>query len=206
MPRAIRRVSTWLWIGGAVVTAAGLGAVFASVFADQSTVAGFARVPVGCVTTIAVNEATRLHVYVETRGRLDDVGECGNDDRSYEVEPRGDIGVMVIDGDGAVIDVEPIGERVAYDLPDYAGTSIGTVRLESGVPYRVQVESDDPSAVVAVGRRVVPVESGLAVAGAIVVMIGGTLVIAALVATWVTRRRRARGPWAPPDPADRAVF
>lgn len=206
MRRAIRRVSTWLWIAGAVVTAAGLGAVFASVFSDQSKVAGFARVPVGCVTTIGVNETTRLHVYVETRGRLDDIGECRNDDRSYDVEPRGDIGVSVIDGDGAAIDVEPIGDRVSYDLPDFAGTAIATVRLEGGAEYRVQVVSDDPAAVVAIGPRVVPVESGLAVTGAIVVMFGGTLFIAALVATWLMRRRRAHGPWAPPDPADRAVF
>jgi hypothetical protein len=180
--------------------------VIASIFADQSTVSGFARAPVGCVTTIEVDEPVMLYVYVETRGRVDDIGDCDNDDRSYEVEIESEIAVNFVDEAGDTIPQIPIDEEVSYDLPDYAGRAIGRVVVENGERYDVVVESNGLGPVVAIGQRIVPVESGLAIAGAIVVMVGVVLLGVALVISAVSRRRRARGPWEPPTPDDRAVW
>ena len=204
--RVPRRAATWAWIVGAIVTAAGFGTVVASIFSDQSTVAEFARTPVGCVTTIEADESADLFVYVETRGRVDDIGDCTNDGRSYDVELESEITVTILDATGEPIDQFPVVDEVSYDLPDFAGRAIALVRLENGESYDVVVESDGLGPVIAIGRRVVPVESGLAIAGAIVVMVGGAVMVVALVLTVVGRRRRTRGPWAPPTLDDRAVW
>lgn len=204
--RVPRRAATWAWIVGAIIMVVGFGTVVASIFSDQSTVAAFARTPVGCVTTIEADESATLYVYVETRGRVDDIGDCTNDGRSYDVEWESEITVTVFDAVGDEVDLLPIVESVAYDLPDYAGRAIGRVALERGERYDVAVESNGLGPVVAIGRRVVPVESGLAITGAIVVMVGGVVMVVALVLTVVGRRRRTRGPWAPPSLDDRAVW
>ena len=204
--RVPRRAATWAWIVGAIVTAAGFGTVVASIFSDQSTVAEFARTPVGCVTTIEADESATLYIYVETRGRVDDIGNCTNDGRSYDVPLESEITVTILDEAGATIDQFPVGETVAYDLPDYAGRAMSLVTVENGERYDVVVESNGLGPVVAIGRRVVPVESGLAITGAVVVMVGGAVMVVALVLTVVGRRRRTRGPWAPPTLDDRAVW
>lgn len=204
--RLPRRAATWTWIIGAVVIAGGFGTVIASIFSDQSTVAGFARAPVGCVTTFEADESATLYVYVETRGRVDDIGDCDNDDRSYDVELESEITVNIRDEAGDLIDQFPIVEQVSYELPDYSGRAIALVMVEDDERYDVVVESNGLGPVVAIGPRVVPVESGLAIAGAIVVMVGVVLLGVALVVGVVSRRRRARGPWAPPTLEDRAVW
>ncbi|MEN9804108.1 MAG: hypothetical protein RIS41_955 [Actinomycetota bacterium] len=204
--RRPRRASTWTWIVGVIVTAAGFGTVVASIFADQSTVADFARVPVGCVTTFEADASATLFVYVETRGRIDDIGECSNDDRTFDVEFDSEIVVNVSDASGQAVDQFPIFEVVSYDLPDYAGRAIGSLTVEEDRRYDVTVESESLGPVVAIGRRVVPNESGLAIAGAITVMVGGAVLVIALVIALVSRRRRSRGPWAPPTLDDRAVY
>ena len=204
--RLPRRAATWTWIVGAIVTAAGFGTVVASIFSDQSTVAEFARTPVGCVTTIEADESATLYVYVETRGRVDDIGDCTNDGRSYDVEQESEITVTILDAAGEPIDQFPVVDEASYDLPDYAGRAIALVRVEDDQRYDVVVESNGLGPVVAIGRRVVPVESGLAITGAIVVMVGGAVMVVALVLSVVGRRRRTRGPWAPPTLDDRAVW
>lgn len=200
------RVATWFWIVGAVVVAAGFGTVIASIFSDQSTVSDFARTPVGCVTTFEAAETTTLYVYVESRGRIDDVGDCSNDDRSYDRAEESAITVTIADVDGRVVDQSPIVESVDYDLPDFAGSAIARLPVERGQRYRVLLESDDLSPVVAIGPRVVPVESTLAIIGAVVVMAGGVILVIALVMSLVSRRRRRREPWAPPTLEDRAAY
>lgn len=204
--RVPRRAATWAWIVGAIVTAAGFGTVVASIFSDQSTVADFARTPVGCVTTIEADASATLYVYVETRGRVDDIGDCTNDGRSYDVVQESEITVTILDATGEPVDQFPVLDEASYDLPDYAGRAIALVRVEGDERYDVVVESDGLGPVVAIGRRVVPVESGLAITGAIVVMVGGAVMVVALVLTVVGRRKRTRGPWAPPTLDDRAVW
>lgn len=204
--RVPRRAATWAWIVGAIVTAAGFGTVVASIFSDQSTVADFARTPVGCVTTIEADASATLYVYVETRGRVDDIGDCTNDGRSYDVVQESEITVTILDATGEPIDQFPVLDEASYDLPDYAGRAIALVSVEGDERYDVVVESDGLGPVVAIGRRVVPVESGLAITGAIVVMVGGAVMVVALVLTVVGRRKRTRGPWAPPTLDDRAVW
>jgi hypothetical protein len=51
---------------------------------------------------------------------------------------------------------------------------------------------------------VVPVESPMAITGAVMVRLGVVMGIIGVVATSMSRRRRRRGPWAPPRLADRA--
>lgn len=198
--------ATWIAIIGSVITAAGFGTVLASIFSDQASVSDFARTPVGCVTTIEVDDTATLYVYVETRGRIDDIGDCSNDDRTYDIDGDAGVTVTVLDDAGRAVDLQPLAEMVSYDLPDFAGRAIARVSLDRTARYDVVVESDNLGPVVAIGERVVPIESGLAIAGAITVMVGGTVLIVALVIALVSRRRRSRGPWAPPTLDDRATF
>lgn len=210
MARMARRRSTTLWIIGAVLTAAGFGVVLSSIFRDQARVADFVRVPAGCVTTFETAESGRYYVYLERRGRIDDIGDCSNDEREFDVaEPETPVLTWRDGGNDADFEaplVLPVTDPASYDLPDFSGRAVAVVDLEARVAYSVVLDTDDPATVVAIGERVVPVESGLAIGGAITVMGGGAVLVAALIVTVTSRRRRTNGPWAPPDPSDRAVF
>lgn len=205
MMRRWRR-TTWAVVMGAVVTGAGFGMVTASVLDDQSTVGDFARAPVGCETTFETERSGTLYVYVETRGRIDDIGDCNNDGRTYDVEFVANVVVRVTDESGGTVEIGSVDQATSYDLPDYSGRAIGRLTLDGGERYRVLVESDALGPVVAIGGRVVPNESPLAIAGAITVMVGGAVVVIALAVAVVTKKRRRRGPWAPPTLNDRASF
>ena len=202
------RRSTWVLVVAAIVTVAGFATVIASIFRDQSIVSDFVRVPVGCEGIMTVDVDTTVYAYVETRGRIGDIGDCSNDDRSYDIDGRPTPSFTVRsaddDVDFAAPWVMPAGSGVSYDLPDYSGRAVSSFTMEAGRQYAISVESDDLADVVAFGRRVVPVESALAITGAVTVMIGVTVGIVGVVSTTIGRRRRRRGPWAPPTLADRA--
>lgn len=202
------RRSTWVLIVATVVIVAGFATVITSIFRDQSIVGDFVRVPVGCEGVMTVDVDTTVYAYVETRGRIDDIGDCSNDDRSYDISgrpaPSFTIRSADDDPDFAAPFVAPADSGVTYDLPDYSGRAVASFTMEAGRRYAVGVESQDVADVMAFGRRVVPVESPVAIAGAVAVMIGVTMLIIGIVATSVGRRRRRRGPWDPPQLADRA--
>lgn len=202
------RRSTWVLVVAAIVTVAGFATVIASIFRDQSIVSDFVRVPVGCEGIMTVDVDTTVYAYVETRGRIGDIGDCSNDDRSYDIDGRPTPSFTVRSADDTVDFaapwVMPAGSGVSYDLPDYSGRAVSSFTMEAGRQYAISVESDDLADVVAFGRRVVPVESALAITGAVTVMIGVTVGIVGAVSTAIGRRRRRRGPWAPPTLADRA--
>lgn len=204
-----RRRSTWALIVAAVVTLAGFAVVIVSIFRDQSVVADFIRVPAGCEVVVTSEVETTVFVYSETRGRIGDIGDCSNDGRSYDIAGRPLAVVTVRSGDDdpsfADPSVWPVFD-VSYDLPDYAGRATASFTMKAGRRYAIGVESDDLADVVAVGRRVDPLESTLAIVGASSTMAGVGLGVVALVIRTVGRRRRRRGPWAPPRLADRAGF
>lgn len=202
------RRATWVLVVAAIVTVAGFATVIASIFRDQSIVGDFVRVPVGCEGIMTVDVDTEVYAYVETRGRIADIGDCSNDDRSYDISgrPTPSFTVRSADGDPDFVApfVAPAGSGVSYDLPDYSGRAFGSFTMEAGRQYAISVESDDLADVMAFGRRVVPVESPLAITGAVVAMIGVVMGIVGVVTTSIGRRRRRKGPWAPPSLADRA--
>ena len=203
------RRSTWVLVVAAIFTLAGFATVIVSIFRDQSVVADFVRVPAGCEVVVTSDVDTTMYVYNETRGRIGDIGECSNDDRSYDIAGRPLAATTIRwsdgDSDSAAPVVRPVFD-VSYDLPDFAGRAVSSFTMRAGRRYSIGVESDDLADVVAVGRRVDPLESSLAIAGASSVMAGVGLGIVAMVARAVGRRRRRRGPWAPPRLADRAGF
>lgn len=200
--------STWVLVVATAVIVAGFSTVITSIFRDQSIVGDFVRVPVGCEGIMTVDVDTTVYAYVETRGRIDDIGDCSNDDRSYDISgrPAPSFAVRSADEDSefAAPFVAPAGSGVSYDVPDYSGRAVASFTMEAGRRYAIVVESDDLADVMAFGRRVVPVESPVAITGAVVVMIGVTMLIVGVVASSIGRRRRRRGPWAPPRLADRA--
>lgn len=202
------RRSTWVLVVAVIVTVAGFATVIASLFRDQSIVGDFVRVPVGCEGIMTVDVDTTVYAYIETRGRIADIGDCSNDDRSYDISGRPTPSFTVRsaddDPDFAAPFVVPAGSGVSYDLPDYSGRAVGSFTMEAGRRYAISVESQDLADVMAFGRRVAPVESPLAITGAVAVMVGVVAGIVGAVATSVGRRRRRRGPWAPPQLADRA--
>ncbi len=200
--------STWVLVVAIAVIVAGFATVITSIFRDQSIVGDFVRVPVGCEGIMTVDVDTTVYAYVETRGRIDDIGDCSNDDRSYDISGRPAPSFTVRsadeDSDDSAPFVVPAGSGVSYDVPDYSGRAVASFTMEAGRRYAIVVESDDLADVMAFGRRVVPVESPVAITGAVVVMIGVTMLIIGVVASSIGRRRRRRGPWAPPRLADRA--
>ncbi|MGA1162553.1 MAG: hypothetical protein ACO3V4_05685 [Ilumatobacteraceae bacterium] len=202
------RRSTWVLMVAALVTVVGFATVITSVFRDQSIVGDFVRVPVGCEGVMTVDTDTTVYAYVETRGRIGDIGDCSNDDRSYDISGRPTPTFVVRSADDAP-DFEapwvvPAGSGVTYDLPEYSGRAVGSFTMEAGRRYAISVASDDLADVLAFGRRVVPVESPMAITGAVMVMLGVVMGIIGVVATSMSRRRRRRGPRAPPRLADRA--
>lgn len=203
------RRSTWALVVAVIVTVGGFVTVIVSIFRDQSVVADFVRVPAGCEVVVTSEVDTTVYLYNETKGHVGDIGDCSNDDRSYDISGRPLAVTTVRSPDGAP-DLEapfvvPVFD-VSYDLPDYAGRAVSSFTMQAGRQYAIGVESDDLADVVAVGRRVDPLESSLAIAGASSVMAGVGIGVVALVTRAVGRRRRRRGPWAPPQLADRAGF
>ena len=170
----------WMLALGVLVIVGALGAAVAMWIAgtdrEADNVAGFARAPVGCDTTLDFASTGTFLVYVETSGRFGELaGACDAPpryDRDADDVPA--VEVTLHDPDGDVIDLADSAE-VDYDVDGFVGSSIGEVQIESEGDHVLTVAPvDGDTFAVAVGR---PPDQGVALLrwGALAAAIGGLL-------------------------------
>jgi hypothetical protein len=157
---------------------------------QQTAIEDLARAPVGCLTELDFTETGTFYVYAETRGVIGEVdGTCSNADRDYEFDEAPRVTLVLTDEDDEFLDLERT-SGLDYDSGDFAGTAVRRFEITDEGSYILRVESREDDAVVAVGRDVTEVGTGLGAAGLIVAVAGvlGGLVV--LVLAFVRRRRR----------------
>jgi hypothetical protein len=200
---------TWMLVTGAVVLVAFLVvAVALWLGADQrrsDNVAGFARAPVGCDTTLDFDATGTFVLYVETSGELDTLaGECDAAER-YERDPD-DVPspeLVLVDPSGDPLELTDADEAT-YDVDGYVGTAFRSVDITEPGDHVLTVAptGGDPFAV-AVGRAP---DDGVALlrGGAIAAAIVG-LVIGGLLLVLGSRRSplppQPSAPWSPSETA-----
>lgn len=185
-------------IAGVVV---GGGLAVAAVLIEGQTVEGFARAPVGCTTTLEFDTADTFTLFVETEGRVADLGgDCATSGTDYSrtdaTPPQ--VELTLVDRDDASV---PLGAAndFAYDTADFVGTSFATVDIAAAGTYRLTVTSDDTDFAIAVGRdpgadSAIYLAAGLTIGG-LGVLIGAVLMVLGAVAKPPTQV-----PPAPPGP------
>lgn len=186
MGERVRR-STWMLVSGALLLVVFLVvAVVLWIGADQrrsDNVAGFARAPVGCDTTLDFEATGTFVLYVETSGEFDTLaGECDaaeRYDRDRDDVPSPDL--VLTDPSGAALELTDA-EGPDYDVDGFVGTGFRSVDIVEPGDHVLTVAptGGDPFAV-AVGRSPdegVALLRGGAIAAAIVgLVLGGLLIV-----------------------------
>jgi hypothetical protein len=158
---------------------------------QRAAVEDMARAPVDCLTELDFTETGTFYIYAETQGEIGELdGTCSNADRDYSFDeaPRVTL-VLTDDDDDEVIDLERT-SGVEYDTGTFAGTAVRTVEIDDDGAYVLRVESRDDDAVVAIGRNMSDVGTGLGAAGLVVAVVGTLLGVVLIVLALVRRRRR----------------
>jgi len=137
-------------------------------------VAGFARAPVGCDTTLDFEATGTFVVYIETTGEFEELaGACDAElryDRDADDVP--DPELTLIDPNGDDVNVDDAGV-VSYDVDGFVGSSTRTVQIDTPGDHVLTVAPTSGDAfAVTVGRST---EDGVALLrwGAIAAAIGG---------------------------------
>lgn len=187
----------WMLVAGVVVLVGGLVAAGALWYASgerlEDNVAGFARAPSGCATTLDFDRTGTFVLHLETAGTLDDLaGDCDaarEFDRDDVVDPQLDL----VDPDGATVAIEP-SSGDSYDAAGFVGREIATVVIETPGDHVLAVAADGAQFAIATGhgaRDGVTALRASAIATAIVALLaGGVLLVLG-----------SRRPPAPPEPA-----
>jgi hypothetical protein len=135
-----------------LVTAAALWVASGDRRADN--VAGFARAPVGCDTTLDFESTGTFVLYVETSGEVDDLaGACDAQlryDRDADDVPRVELTLLDPDGD----DIE-LGDatEAGYDVDGFVGSAVHEVQIDTPGDHVLTVAPTGGDAfAVAVGR------------------------------------------------------
>ncbi len=173
----------WMLIVGAIVVVGGLVTAGALWYASgqrlDDNVAGFARAPSGCATTLDFDRTGAFTLYVETVATLDDLaGDCS---ASSEVD-RGavdDPDLDLTDPDGNVVPIDE-SSAASYDAAGFVGERIGTVEIETTGDHVLTVAADGEQFAVAVGADVddgVTVLRWSAVLAAITALLAGGLLL-----------------------------
>lgn len=204
MPERAQRRGWMLLVG--VVLLVGLVGVAAALWVASGqrradNVAGFARAPVGCDTTLDFEATGTFVLYVETSGEFDQLaGACDAElqyDRGIDDPPVLD--VTLVDPNGDEIDLDDAGD-VRYDVDGFVGSAARTVEIDTPGDHVLTVAptGGDPFAL-AVGRSP---DDGVALLrwGAVVAAMVG-LVLGGLFLVLGSRRSPApitpAGPWTP---------
>ena len=215
----------WWWISAVVVFAIGMTLALIGVQRDQQLINDLVRTPSGCISTIDISATGRYYIYVETKGTITDLGPCNNDDRNYQFDLAPEVAVSLQTGDGTDVDVRS-DDSIEYEAPDFVGQSVSTFVISEPGTFTLVVQSNEPTAVIAIGRNASMTDGALLIIGASLVLSALVLLILAIIATRVKRRARRNiasstrsevyvtyqstndsrtsDPWAPPRPEDRA--
>jgi hypothetical protein len=166
-------------------------------------VAGFARAPVGCETTLDFESTGTFVLYLETSGELGDLaGACGAPrryDRDADDVARVELTLRDPDGDDIELG-DPGGAR--YDVDGFVGSAVREVQIDALGDHVLTVAPADGAAfAIAVGRSP---DQGVALLrwGAFTAVIGG-LVLGGLFLVLGTRRSAKpitpMVPWTPDE-------
>lgn len=175
----------WVAIGLAMVVigaAAMVALWFVAAERVDRSAAGLARAPVGCDTTLEFTDTGTFVLFIETRGRIDDLdGRCEAPERYERSSARlPEVSITVTDPAGRPIGLRP-SAPATYDAGGFAGTAHREVEITATGRHVVRVESDASDVVVAVGRDPSSAGDGLRLTG----LLGGGVVAAAGVVVLV---------------------
>ncbi len=122
----------------------------------EAAVKALARAPVGCTTTLVFDKPATFTIYLETKGKLGDLGgDCEANGSSYEHTgsklPKVSL-TLVASSSGDELELVR-GTTASYDAAGYVGTGYRTVKIEEAGNYRLNVESDDSDFAVSIGKN-----------------------------------------------------
>ncbi|HEX2785047.1 MAG TPA: hypothetical protein VHN36_15795 [Ilumatobacteraceae bacterium] len=142
-----------LMIGGFL---GGGAIVYKSMSNYEDAVKAMARAPVGCTTTLVFDKPATFTIYIETKGKLGDLGgDCEANGSSYQHSgdklPKVSLS-LVTSSSGDELDLQR-GTTASYDAAGYVGTGYRTVKIEQAGNYRLNVESDDSDFAVSIGKN-----------------------------------------------------
>lgn len=120
----------------------------------DDNVAGFARAPGGCDTTLDFDRTGEFVLFVETTGSFDDlVGECAAD-TTYDREPSDELrpDLTLVDPNGDQLALDDV-DGDGYDADGFVGTSYQRVQIETPGDHILTVGSSDGAAfAIAIGH------------------------------------------------------
>ena len=197
------RRRTWLLVLGGLVLVVVLVVAGALWFAGgqrrSDNVAGFARAPVGCDTTLDFEATGTFVVYVETSGEFDALpGECDVAER-YDRDDTPSPDLVLTDPSGNELDLSDA-DATSYDVDGFVGTAFRSVEIvDPGDHVLTVAPTPGGPFAVAVGRSPddgVALLRGSAVAVAVAgLVIGGLLLV--LGSRRPTPAPHAATPWTP---------
>ena len=159
-PAPKRRRHKGLIVFGLIVLIVGViggGAMVAKSMSNyKSAVKSLARAPVGCTTTLVFDKPATFTIYIETKGKLGDLGgDCQANGASYshasDKLPKVSL-TLVVSSSGTELDLQR-GTTASYDVGGYVGTGYRTVKVTEAGNYRLNVESDESDFAVSIGKN-----------------------------------------------------
>jgi hypothetical protein len=177
-----------LLLGGVL----GGGAMVAKSMSNyEESVKSLARAPVGCTTTLVFDKPATFTVYVETKGKLGQLGgdcETSDGDYTHAGDKLPKVSLTLVDSKGNEVTMDR-GVTATYDVSGFKGTGVRSVAIEEAGTYRLNVESDDSDFAVAIGKDPKKDSDLLKAVGGGVAL--GGLVLGLLFLLLGLRRRRA---------------
>lgn len=173
---------------------AGIVLIASSSSMEDDAVEDLARAPVNCTTTLEVDSPSTFLVFVETKGKLDELdGGCAADAQEYShsASRLPTVDLTLTDDDGEELDLDRRTD-VSYDTGDFRGESVREVRIEAKGDYQLTVRSPADDVAIAVGDDPNGVGDSTRVAG-LIVLIAGAVIGAVLIALGARRRPATPG-------------
>lgn len=177
-----------LLLGGVL----GGGAMVAKSMSNyEESVKSLARAPVGCTTTLVFDKPATFTVYIETKGKLGQLGgdcETSSGEYTHAGDKLPKVSLTLVDSKGNEVTMDR-GVTATYDVSGFKGTGVRSMAIEEGGTYRLNVESDDTDFAVAIGKDPKKDSDLLKAVGGGVAL--GGLVLGLLFLLLGLRRRRA---------------
>ena len=195
----------WMLVVGTLVLVGLVGAAVVMWIAAGNrradNVAGFARAPVGCDTTLDFESTGTFVLYIETSGELDELAGACEAERQYDrdADDIPQVELTLRDPDGAEVELAET-QDVSYDVDGFVGVSVHEVAIDASGDHVLTVAPTGGDAfAIAVGRTP---DQGVTLLrwGAVAAAIAG-LVVGGLLLVLGSRRPTAAtappAPWTP---------